>query len=71
MYPTMMPPLAALETTAPLDVRVLAHIVDNTHDHELFAPALDGESAEERAAREAAAADIIDDLVDEARGCSA
>ena len=62
----MMPPLAVLETPEALDVTALAHVIDNTHDHELFAPALDGET--ERAARQAAAADILDDLLGEIAG---
>ena len=69
MYPTpMMPPLAVLETPDALDVTALAHVIDNTHDHALFAPVLTGETETERAARQAAAADILDDLLGEIAG---
>lgn len=61
----MMPPLAVLEV---LDVTALAHVIDNTHDYELFAPVLTGETETERAARQAAAADILDDLLGEIAG---
>ena len=66
MYPTMMPPRERADTPDVLDVAVLAHVIDHTSDPDLFAPALEGETAEELAARRAAAADILDDLLTEA-----
>lgn len=68
--PTIMPPRAATQTLD-LDVSALAHVIDNTHDHELFAPVVAGESDIERQAREIAAADILDDLLGEIEGWSA
>lgn len=65
--PTMMPPRTAAQTLD-LDVSAIAHVIDNTHDHELFAPAVAGETDIERLAREIAAADILDDLLTEAAG---
>lgn len=64
----MMPPLAVLETPEALDVTALAHVIDNTTDPDLFAPALTGETETERAARQAAAADILDALLGEIAG---
>lgn len=64
----MMPPLAVLETPEALDVTALAHVIDNTTDPDLFAPALPGETDLERLAREIAAADILDDLLTEVAG---
>ena len=65
MRPIIMPPRTAAET---LDVTALAHVIDNTHDPLLFAPAVAGETDIERLAREIAAADILDDLLTEAAG---
>lgn len=48
----------------PADVRFLAVVLKAT-EPELFALALVGETAEERAARRAAAADIVDDILTE------
>lgn len=48
----------------PNDVRFLAAVIDVT-EPELFALALIGETAEDRAARREAAADILDDLAAE------
>ena len=48
----------------PADVRFLATVLNET-EPELFALALVGETAEERAARRAAAADIVDELATE------
>lgn len=66
----IMPPRAATQTLD-LDVSALAHVIDNTHDPLLFAPAVAGETDIERLAREIAAADILDDLLGEAAGWSA
>ena len=68
--PTIMPPRAATQTLS-LDVTALAHVIDNTTDPDLFAPAVAGETDIERLAREIAAADILDDLLNEAAGWSA
>ena len=65
----MMPPRAATQQT--LDVTAIAHVIDNTHDHDLFAPVLTGETDIERLAREIAAADILDDLLGKIAGWSA
>lgn len=65
--PTIMPPRTAAQTLD-LDVSALAHVIDNTHDPLLFAPAVAGESDTERAARLDAAADILDDLLGEIAG---
>ncbi|GAB3724494.1 hypothetical protein [Nocardiopsis oceani] len=67
---TMMPRLTATQTPTDLDVAALAHVIDNTHDHELFAEVLPDESAPELAARQAAAADILDSLLGEIAGWS-
>ncbi|CAL9359968.1 hypothetical protein [Nocardiopsis dassonvillei] len=66
MRTTMMPPRERADTPDVLDVAALAHVIDHTTDPDLFAPALPGETTEELAARRAAAADILDDLLTEA-----
>ncbi|CAL9625524.1 hypothetical protein SUDANB121_05969 (plasmid) [Nocardiopsis dassonvillei] len=76
MYPTMMPPVAAPETSAPsLTLSAPAWLEEVTPDaldalgitdaDDLFAVALEEETEEERAARLAAAADILDDRLAE------
>lgn len=65
---TIMPPPVRTQTPADLDVTAIAYIIDHTHDHDLFAPALPGETEAERSARQAAAADILDDLLGEIAG---
>lgn len=60
--PTVIPFPRTAQT--PADVRFLAAVLNAT-EPELFALALVGETAEERAARRAAAADIVDDLAAE------
>ena len=68
MHPTMMPPRQRTATLDVWDVSALAHVIDHTSDPDLFAPALPGETAEELAARRAAAADIVDALLEESAG---
>lgn len=71
MHTIMPPPVrtqTSAETPADLDVTAIAHVIDNTHDPLLFAPALPGETEAERSARQAAAADILDDLLGEIAG---
>lgn len=71
MYPTMMPPIAAPETPTLPPPAFLAGVTPavlallGITDHDLFAAALPGETSGERAARLAAAADILDDRLAE------
>ncbi|HIY42969.1 MAG TPA: hypothetical protein H9836_17830 [Candidatus Nocardiopsis merdipullorum] len=65
---TIMPLPVRPQTPADLDVTAIAHVIDNTTDPDLFAPELTGETDIERLAREIAAADILDDLLNEGAG---
>ncbi len=71
MRTTMMPSQTALETPTTASKGLFevtpaaADALGITDVHDLFAADLDGETPEERAAREAAAADILDDRLSE------
>lgn len=72
MYPTIMPPPAAPETPALTAPAWLAKVTPDallaleiTDGDDLFADALEEETEEERMARLAAAADILDDRLAE------